>query len=199
MRKTWVCAMGATLACLTLLTAGENDTVAAQSDQRTVKVQELSPEAFAPFGWYTDMVNPAENTPKMALGAIEYFPDMLRAHFDPSADVTFSLCRNQKRDLVIDAFECHSHTCECMMPLNADMLLQVAPPSVPGEVPLDKVQVFRVPKGTAVVMRPGTWHHGPFAVDSESVDVLVVLPERTYANDTEAHSLPEEDQIRIEL
>jgi ureidoglycolate lyase len=56
-----------------------------------------------------------------------------------------------------------------------------------------------VPKGTMVVLRPGTWHHAPFTLTDEPVNTLIVLPERTYANDCELSELEETDWIRIEM
>ena len=165
----------------------------------TVMARDLTLEGFAPYGSFVNILNPPAGAPRIGLGPIEFFPDMIQAHFGTSTTVSFSLCRDRKRPLVIDALECHSRTCECMMPLDGDMLLQVAPAAPRGEVPLDKIEVFRVPKGTLVVMRPGTWHHGPFAVDSDIVNILVVLPERTYANDSEVYEIPEQQRIIIAL
>ena len=59
------------------------------------------------------------------------------------------------------------------------------------------MQVFRVPMGTMVVLRPGVWHHAPFTVDDDPANVLIVLPERTYANDCLVVELGE-DGVSIE-
>jgi ureidoglycolate lyase len=55
-----------------------------------------------------------------------------------------------------------------------------------------------VPRGTLVVLRPGTWHHAPFAIDDKPANVLIVLPERTYANDAVVVELEPAERIRIE-
>lgn len=60
------------------------------------------------------------------------------------------------------------------------------------------IEFFRVPKGTIVSLRPGIWHHAPFAYNSEHVNVIIVLPERTYANDCTVYEIPEERRIEIE-
>ena len=67
-----------------------------------------------------------------------------------------------------------------------------------GAIPLEEIEIFRVPQGTLISLRPGIWHHAPFTVNSECANVLIVLPERTYANDCTVYEIPEESQIEIE-
>ena len=63
---------------------------------------------------------------------------------------------------------------------------------------LGGVEVFRVPKGTMVTLRPGVWHHGPFCVDTDSLQTLIILPERLYAYDCTVLTAPEADKLRME-
>jgi ureidoglycolate lyase len=56
---------------------------------------------------------------------------------------------------------------------------------------------FGIPRGTLVVLRPGVWHHAPFTIDGKPANVLVVLPERTYANDCVVVELSAEEQVEI--
>ncbi|MCK5328144.1 MAG: ureidoglycolate lyase [Candidatus Latescibacteria bacterium] len=60
------------------------------------------------------------------------------------------------------------------------------------------MRVFRIPKGTMVVLRPGVWHHAPFVVNEPVANVLIILPERTYATDCTVVELEEKERIRIE-
>ncbi len=85
-----------------------------------------------------------------------------------------------------------------ILPLDNDVLIHVAPATPAAVVPLDKVRVFRVPRGTMVTLRPGVWHHAPFTANNQPANVLIVLPERTYANDCVVVKLDEKDRIRIE-
>ena len=50
-----------------------------------------------------------------------------------------------------------------------------------------------------VTIRPGVWHCMPFTVNTDVINVLNVLPERTYANDCTMKLLKEEERIRIVL
>jgi len=150
---------------------------------KTVPVEPLTSENFQKFGGFRDMLNPVSEM----LGAppIEFFPDMIQQTLGNSQAASYSNCRIGPREPVINVAECHSSTAEMLMPLDADVLMWFAAASVPDAgFHGDKVRAFRVPKGTMVVIKPGTWHHGPFCLGSEQANILVALPERTYANDT---------------
>jgi hypothetical protein len=45
-------------------------------------------------------------------------------------------------------------------------------------------------------LRSGVWHHAPFALEG-TVNVLIVLPEPTYANDCTVLELTHRQQIQI--
>ena len=165
---------------------------------KTVKVKDLSIEEFLPFGIYAPIVDP--DTVKIGAAPIEFFRDMIQQDLGGASIASFSTCRVEQRDYVINASEYHSSCGEGILPLDNDIIMHVGPPTPPGSgVPLDEIRVFKVPKGTMVVLRPGTWHHAPFTLTDEPVNTLIVLPERTYANDCELFELEETDWIRIEM
>ena len=83
------------------------------------------------------------------------------------------------------------------MPIDGDVLVHVAPAAPGDRFPAEQAEVFLVPKGTMLVLRPGVWHHGPFALGAERVSCLVGLPERLYARDCHGVAIPPEDQIRV--
>lgn len=163
---------------------------------RTVRVKELSLEAFAPYGAYANMLNPS--AAKIGQEPIEFFRDMLPLELGTAHYASFSICRVLKREPVIDVTEYHTACGELCMALDGDMLIHVGPATPNGQVPLDRFEVFRVPKGTGVVIRPGVWHHAPFVINTDVVNCLIVLPERTYANDCEVFEIPEADRIGIQ-
>ena len=163
---------------------------------KTVPVEKLTPESFREFGGFRDMLNPVSEM----LGAppIEFFPDMIQQALGNCQAASYSNCRIGPREPVINVAECHSSTAEMLMPLDADVLMWFAPASVPDAgFPGDKVRAFLVPNGTMVVIKPGTWHHGPFCLGSEPANILVALPERTYANDTRTIALEGDDCLMI--
>jgi ureidoglycolate lyase len=164
---------------------------------KTVKIEELSVEKFWPFGQIARQIDPAAE--KIGAAPIEFFRDMAQLELGKTSQASFSTVRVEKRDFMIDTFEYHSTCGEGILPLDNDVLIHVAPATPPGEaVPLDKLRVFRVPRGTLVVLRPGIWHHAPFTVNDQPANVLIVLPERTYANDAVVVAMEPSELIRIE-
>ena len=163
---------------------------------RTVVIQPLSVTDFFEFGFYRNMFDPV--CEKLGAPPIEFFRDMLPQTLGQATLVSYSNCRVEPREMLVDATECHSRTAEMLLPLDADVLMHFAPATPPTEpVPLDKIRVFRIPRGTMVVIKPGTWHHAPFVIDGNCANVLVALPERTYASDCTAVRLIGDDRVRI--
>ena len=163
---------------------------------RTVKIENLEHSTFLPFGFIGNHINPSGE--KIGADPIEFYRDMTQLDLGTASKASFSTCRVEQREFVIDVTEFHSRTGEGVLPLDSDVLIHVAPATPNGIVPLEKFRVFRVPRGTLVVLRPGVWHHAPFS-PSGVANVLIVLPERTYSNDCTVIELAVEDQIRIEM
>ena len=164
---------------------------------KTVKIEELSVEAFLPFGFYARQIDPQAE--KIGAPPVEFFRDMVQQDLGGSSIASFSTCRVAQRERVIDVAEYHSKTAEGILPLDDDILIHVGPATANDEgVPIEKLRVFRIPKGTMVVLRPGVWHHAPFTVNEPVANVLIVLPERTYATDCTVVELEENARIRIE-
>lgn len=148
---------------------------------RTVEHRELSLEAFSPYGVYADMVRP--RGPSFAGPGFTFYRDMARLHLGLETLASFSVCVVGRREPIVDTLEHHNGCGELMMPLDGDVLVQVAQATNGTEPPLDQLEVFRVPAGTLVVLHAGVWHHAPYVHHSDRVNILVALPERTYAKD----------------
>lgn len=175
-------------------------TTALQHSRRTVmsklKIRDLSLADFNVYGAFANMINP--NCEKIGQEPIEFFRDMLQLDLGLSHAASFSVCRVQSRPTVIDVAEYHTACGEGILPLDGDVLIHVGPATAEDDMPLDRFEVFRVPKGTMVTLRPGVWHHAPFAYKCRCVNTLIVLPERAYANDCDVFELVEDEQIEIE-
>jgi len=163
---------------------------------RSIKIEELTAESFLPFGFFAKLVDPTGEV----IGAppIEFFRDAVQQDLGGAGIVSFSTCRVERRARVIDVCEYHTNCGEGILPLDNDVLIHVAPATPGSTPPLDKMRVFRVPKGTMVTLRLGVWHHAAFTADDRPANVLIVLPERTYANDCVVVNLDEKEQIKIE-
>jgi ureidoglycolate lyase len=166
---------------------------------REVTVQELTPESFAKYGEYADMLKPERE--KIGEAPIEFFRDMVPLNLATTRTASFSICKVGWREPVVDVTEYHSVCEEGNVPLDRDVLMHFAPATPNDVIPWDRIEVFRIPRGTFVTTRPGVWHHAPFLADRAdgAAHVLVVLPERTYANDCYVEELPEEQRTRIRL
>lgn len=159
-------------------------------------IKELTVEAFLPYGRFVSLIDP--DAEKLGAPPVEFYRDMVQQDLGGS-DVSFSICRVETRAMVIDTSEYHTASTEGILPLDNDALIHVAPASPNGEtVPVDRIEVFRVPKGTVAILRPGIWHHAPFTVDDNPANVLIMLPERTYANDCQVYEHPEDEKVTIE-
>jgi len=168
-----------------------------EENVRTAKIRELTLEEFLPYGAYANLIDPTSE--KLGSPPIEFFRDMVQQDLGTVGSASFSTCRVEKREMVVNVTEYHTQTAEGILPIDNDVLIHVAPATPSdGRVPADKIVVFRIPKGTMVVIRPGVWHHAPFTANNTPANVLIVLPERTYANDCEVFQLEEDDRIRFE-
>lgn len=161
-----------------------------------LKVKEMTLENFKKFGNFADMVNPVAC--KLGDEPVEFFRDMIQLSFGQSNTGSFSVCRVMKRPLKIDNIEFHTFAGEGVLPLDGDVLLCVAPATVNGDVPDDRIEVFKVPEGTIVTIYPGVWHSAPFAYGKDCVNVMIVLPERIYANDCSIVDIKEDIGIELE-
>jgi ureidoglycolate hydrolase len=160
-----------------------------------VKIQELTLESFHKFGSFANMINP--DTVKIGAAPVEFFRDMIGLSLGRNTAASFSTCRVSKRPLIVKELEFHTFYQEGILPLDGDVLISLAPATANGDFPWDRIEVFQVPKGTMVALRPGVWHCGPYAYRTDLVNVVITLPERVYANDCKVVPIPEAEQTEI--
>ena len=162
---------------------------------RKTTVKELSLAGFQNYGVFANLINPKA----YFFGAppIQFFRDILQLNLGGASIASFSICRVSKRPAAVTVTEYHSSCGEGILPLDGDVLIHVGPASRSGALPLEEIEIFRVPKGTLVCLKPGVFHHAPFTQDQDVVNVLIVLPERTYAEDCNVFEIPEDRQIEF--
>ena len=166
--------------------------------KKKLTVQVLTREAFNPYGSYADMLYPFadDGAQQQKIG---FTPDMTVLQLSKNANAGFSVTTVRPRKSTIDFLEYHAYTGEGILPLDGDVYVHLAAPSMQTDPPLDTVEVFRVPKGTMLTIRMGVWHGAPYAAGEDTVHVLCVLPERTYANDCRMFILDEEQQLGFDI
>ena len=158
----------------------------------TAKVEELDVQSFKPFGRFRDLLDPKGSD--LGSGAIHFYPDLLHHYWTGVDPLGISICQVYDRPKVVDITEIHADTQEGILPLDADILIHVGEPGN-----FAKVRVFRVPRGTCVVLNRGVWHHAPFLLDPADVvaNVLILLPVETYRKDCRPIELLPDNQVRI--
>jgi ureidoglycolate lyase len=163
---------------------------------RKVKAKELSLEEFKKYGTFSKMVDPVNISVGPAIH--EFFCDQLVYNTASSSPVALSTSRVMKRPVVVETTEIHRQCGEVLLPLDGDVYIHVGQCSDIDSPPYDKFEIFRVRQGWAVCLRPGTWHFAAFPCEKDVVNVLVLLPERTYANDCVVKHIPPEQQITLD-
>lgn len=158
------------------------------------KIQELTHESFSKYGTYASLLQPV--IPALAAGQfISFWPDwggVLDLGPAASNQLAIGVCQVCWRPLQVDVSEFHTATGEGNLPLDGDIIIHVAPPTADDKFPLEQMEIFRVPQGTMVILKAGVWHHAPFAIAIDSVvNTVILLPQRTYANDCVVKELTE--------
>jgi ureidoglycolate lyase len=156
----------------------------------TLKVRELSAEAFAPFGrvirspsrpsdasgpgwsWWAETVLLAGDGRPWGVGYLDLEPTELR----------------------FDWAERHLRTLEAIIPTGGDVFVYTGPrehPDDPGRLPpFERFEVFRVPAGQGVVMDRGVWHGAPFAAGGRT-GAVVLIQEGTGRSDVTLVRFPD--------
>lgn len=164
---------------------------------RTIKAKPLTTEAFAQYGSFVNVLRPDGHF----LGGDDskFFNDPVTMAVGGVSSVAFSpLVMKKPKDMIITKAEYHTSTGEGILIMDDDAIVHVAPPTSHTPVP-EKTEAFIVPKGTFLKLNTAVWHLGPLPVNNNELHVLIVLPERIYANDCVVVDYKEEEYIKIEL
>ncbi len=162
---------------------------------KKVKIKKLTPEAFARYGSYASIIDPKGD--KLGAPPVEFYRDLVQQSLGTASCVSYSACVVEERPHVIDSIEMHNYCHETIICLDGDYLIHVAPASGSGEVPYDEIEVFFLPKGTAVNVKAGVWHKAGFPYRCSKVHIMCALPERAYATDCHVVEIPKELQIEV--
>jgi ureidoglycolate hydrolase len=101
---------------------------------------------------------------------------------------------NFNSEFAEQVFEQHSKTPEVLIPIDDDVIVLVGKVkafdnAVPDE---DDFEAFLVPKGKAVSLNPGVWHHAPMTL-SGSVRTIVLFKENTSFEDIVVKDLSKQE------
>ena len=137
-------------------------TTASHATPLHLKVQPLTPEAFAPYGEIISFPDRVGRT---------YFEDALgnlRDWAKPSLSTTFKPATPAGASITIDLLERHEFSSQTFIPLSDVRWLIVVCPHHPDGGPDAARSVVFIADGTqGVTYRPDTWHHGLTVLEGE--------------------------------
>ena len=90
--------------------------------------------------------------------------------------------------------EYHQTTCEGLFPFDDDVVIFVGAPAA-GELKVDNLEAFYIPKGVFVKINPLIVHGTQFPVHNDEAHLICLLPGRTFMNDKTARSISDEDEM----
>lgn len=165
---------------------------------KEIKTEKLTLENFRAFGSFSKMKDPDRRGNGIA--GMAFYADLEVLELGNAHAAAFSTTRvtDQMKKVVI-ALEQHSRCGEGIMSLDHDMIVYFAPAGADVKQAVNELKAFRVPPNVMLTIRPGVWHCMPFPAEADTVNVLNVLPERTYVNDCSMHILDEADRVSIIL
>lgn len=163
---------------------------------KTIKAVPITHENFRPYGSFASMVAPTGNC---FPGDATFYPDQVELNVQGGKPVTFSpLTVKKPGRMIVTQAEYHNTTGEGIFVIDDDAVIHVAPPSNHVIVP-EKTEAFIVPRGTLVKLNTGVWHLAALPVHNDLLHVMIILPERVYANDCTVCDYPEDRQVEIVL
>ncbi len=148
----------------------------------TLTALPLTPEAFAPFG--TLLAQPA-TAPSLERGDITFWNATADLSGLAASGVTGHLIAHRRAPLLTQ-IERHARTPEAFIATAGRSLFVVGPP---GEPDPDRLRVFEVAAGQALLLHPGSWHWAPYPV-TETATFLLLLRAETSAHDIEMVDVP---------
>ena len=141
---------------------------------REIVSKPLDREAFRPYGDFVDLLH-IKQMDAMAGADNIFIPDLTTLRLDERMQASVCVARVSQCERIITAVEYHGFTSEGILPLDGDIDIFVGPSSF--QVNPASIEAFR----------------------SQSVNVMILLPERTFGNDCVFTRLAESDQIKILL
>ena len=162
----------------------------------TIQAKPITVEGFRPYGSFASMLDPQGNC---FPGDATFYPDQVMLPAQGARPIAFSPLTVKKPErMIVTQAEYHDTTGEGVFVIDDDAVIHVAPPSNKVIVP-EKTEAFIVPKGTLVKLNTGVWHLAALSVHNDVLHVMIILPERIYANDCTVCDYPEDRQVEILL
>jgi ureidoglycolate lyase len=129
---------------------------------KTLTLQTLTAEAFAPFG----VVLSPTGRDRLPINTYGDKLNLYRESFASDQPIEWFIVQGVKRDMQALFLERHMQLTQAFIPMNGDSLVTiVARPDAHeenGMIAFDEMQAFIVPGDAAIQVHRGTWHENPF-------------------------------------
>jgi ureidoglycolate lyase len=134
---------------------------------KTLKLQTLTAEAFAPFG----VVLSPTGRDRLPINTYGDKLNLYRESFASDQPIEWFIVQGIKRDMQALFLERHMQLTQAFIPMNGDPLVTiVARPDAReenGMVAFEEMQAFMIPGNTAFQIHRGTWHENPFPLKDD--------------------------------
>lgn len=163
-----------------------------------IKVQELTPEAFSPYG--SAICIPTDGNPDRPTDRFNFWPKLATYQCD---DGLFQVGVSTffKRPYRTANLERHHHTQEFMTPLNGSIIIVFMKNEgfgEPGEqVDFAKAEAFLIRQDQAVIVDKYVWHWTPMPIEDQT-SIICSFAVDTQWNDLEVVSMPKGQVIEVE-
>jgi ureidoglycolate lyase len=162
---------------------------------RQVRVQALTPEAFAPFG---EIIDPGGRPPDIETKVNRYWDGAARLECTSRA-IQVGFLTAYLRPLRVDWMERHLEATQAFIPLEGrPSVFALSPPSPKLHPDLDRLAAFLLDGRRGVNLHVGTWHHLIFPLVPEASYVMI-LREASRVDDMHVVDLRRDLQTEVEV
>ena len=165
--------------------------------QRSIRAQDLTDEAFAPYG---DIIKPRISREQFDR-AYSYDPSKENTHVKlvmTNGEPTLRIMHQRLRGLTFSKMARHRRVSQCLGSLQGkEWFMAVAAPTNNDSQPrLEDIAAFLIPGDRIIKLHVGTWHAGPHFRHEECL-FLNLENEDTNTRDFQEMTLPQVCQIEI--
>ena len=171
------------------------DSVMDSPAQRSIRAQDLTDEAFAPYG---DIIKPRISGEQFDR-AYSYDPSKENTHVKlimTNGEPTLRIMHQRLRGLTFSKMARHRRVSQCLGSLQGRFMAVAAPTNNDSQPRLEDIAAFLIPGDRIIKLHVGTWHAGPHFRHEECL-FLNLENEDTNTRDFQEMTLPQVCQIEI--
>ncbi|MEG0963670.1 MAG: DUF4867 family protein [Lachnospiraceae bacterium] len=162
---------------------------------KKIEVKNILDCDFSAYGRYVNLLD--SQLPYIGEEPIRFYRDMMPLGGNETLSLSVTIVEPMKK--IIEEMEFHSKTGECFLSLDGDTYICVGVATEKPELRTEELKAFFVPMGTAIYIHPGVWHYAPYPVGEKTIHSLVILPQRTYANDCIKVKLEKDKMLEMDI